>query len=425
VGKQILNRKTAPLIHPIQQLALPEPERIHLDNGMPVFILRFPGQQLLRVEVVFKAGRPQEIQRVTARATARLMREGAANRSGAEIAEGFDFYGASFTSPSNLDQSGFSLFGLRKYAEETLPLFTDILRFPSFPQYELDTFIQTNIQELAVELEKVEVVAYREFTERLYGSDHPYGYNSTPADYHALQPKHLHSFWQQHFIPQNGMLFLTGEVDDAVISLLNTLLPPASRQVVMPPVLQDPAVATGMIRVKKRGSLQTAIKMGRIVVNRQHPDFYGLVVLNTILGGYFGSRLMSNIREKKGYTYNIYSSIESMAHSNYLYIATEVGTGKANAALKAIRHELEVLRTELIPESELEMVRSYLLGMMLTSLDGPMNTAEIIKSLIVDGQGIEGFEQQIEVIRVVTPQQLRELAKQYFNEADFLTVVVG
>jgi zinc protease len=392
---------------------------------MPVFILRFPGQQLLRVEVVFKAGRPQEIQRVTARATARLMREGAANRSGAEIAEGFDFYGASFASPSNLDQSGFSLYGLRKYAREALPLFTDILRHPSFPKFELETFIQTNIQELAVELEKVEVVAYREFTEQLYGSYHPYGYNSTPADYHALRPEHLHEFWQQHFIPQNGMMFLTGEVDDDVIALLNTLLPPVPQLEISPVTIPDPVAPTGTIRIKKPGSLQTAIKMGKIMVNRHHPDFHGLVVLNTVLGGYFGSRLMSNIREKKGYTYNIYSSIESMAHSNYLYIATEVGSGKANAALKAIRQELAILRTELIPDSELDMVRSYLLGMMLTSLDGPMNTAEIIKSLIVDGQGIEGFEQQIEVIRNVTPERLLELAKQYFNEADFLTVVVG
>jgi zinc protease len=426
VAKQTLNRKAAPLIHAIQQPVLPHPECIHLNNGMKVYVLRFPGQQLLRVEVVFNAGRTHETQRVTARATARLMREGVTNRTGAEIAETFDFYGASYSSPSNLDQSGFSLVGLRKYARETLPLFADILLRPVFSPYELDTFIQNNIRQLAVELERVEVIAYREFTEKLYGSHHPYGYNSTPEDYQALRPELLKEFWHRHFIPDNGSMFLAGDVDDEIIDLLNELLPPSKNlKTPVTVTVPSPIAPTGTFKITKKGALQTAIKMGRIVVNRRHPDFSGLAVLNTVLGGYFGSRLMSNIREKKGYTYNIYSSIESMAHSNYLCISTEVSTGKANAVLKAIKYEIKQLQEELIPDEELDMVRNYLLGLMLTSLDGPMNTAEMVKNLILEGQGIEGFEQQVATIRSVTATQLRQLAQTYLNPDEMLTLIVG
>ena len=108
----MLNRRSAPPVHQVNNLLLPRPEVHQLDNGIPLYVLDFPGQEVLKIEVVFYAGRPQEEKRLAARATARLLREGTAQRKGAEIAEHFDFYGASISVPTNLDTANFILFSL-------------------------------------------------------------------------------------------------------------------------------------------------------------------------------------------------------------------------------------------------------------------------------------------------------------------------
>jgi zinc protease len=425
-----LNRREAPVTHDVRDLALPHTTPLTLDNGLVVQVLDFPGQEVLKLEVIFRAGRPDETKRVTARATAALLREGTLRRSGAEVAEHFDFYGASMTNPGSLDYSSFALFGLRKYAADIIPAFAEVLQQPAFLAHELEVFQQTNVQELLVELEKVEVRAYRLLTERLFGEAHPYGYNSMPADYLALTREDLVGFYEQHFRPENCLFFASGRVDAALIDLLNqhfgqvpldTTYAPV-RAVMPPPPSPTP---TGTLAVAQPDSLQSAIKIGRRMFGRQHPDFQGLVVLNTLLGGYFGSRLMANIREKKGFTYNIYSSFDALQHDGYWYIGTEVNRDKKAATLRAIWAEMKKLREQLVADDELEMVRNYLLGLLLTSLDGPINTADVVRMIAVENIGHEGFAHQIEVIRTITPERLRELARQYLVPDDFLVVTVG
>jgi zinc protease len=429
-SKVKLDRKIAPIIQQIPDLRLPQTVPYRLDNGLVVHVLDFPEQEVLKIDIVYRAGRYEETKRVTSRATAALLREGSMQRSGAEVAEFFDFYGAGFTSPFSLDMTTFSLFGLRKYAAQTIPMFAEVLRAPAYPEHELETFKQTNIQELFVELEKIEVKAYRHLTEQLFGVDHPYGYNSMPIDYQALTRDDLVEFWQQYHRLENCQMFAAGRVDEGVLVLLNEQF----GQVPLDQTFQRtekkwPAVPmpqpTGLQALTHKGSLQSAIKIGRHLFGRQHPDYYGLVVLNTVLGGYFGSRLMAHIRERKGYTYNIYSTIDSLLQDGYWYISTEVNRAKKKATLQAIDLEMSRLREELIPPDELDMVRNYLLGLLLTSLDGPLNTADVVRMIQVEQIGHEGFAQQIHTIQNITPEQLQDLARRYLRMEDFLVVTVG
>ena len=428
----MLNRRSAPPVHQVSNLLLPYPQVVRLDNGIPLYILHFPEQEVLKVEAVFRAGRPQEEKRLAARATARLLREGTAQRSGAEIAEHFDFYGASVSVPTNLDTANFVLYSLRKYTAEVIPVYAELLSKPNFPEEELETFRRTSIQELTVELEKVETLAYRKVTELIFGENHPYGYNSVESDYTGIQRADLVYFFNKWYTANNCQLFASGHVDEAVIRCLNEhfgAFPTVEH--VTPPILQvsaiqEPAPASAKVwHIPRPGSLQTAIKIGRRAFGRNHPDFNGLFVLNTLLGGYFGSRLMTQIREKKGYTYNIYSTLDAYLSDGCLYIATEVDTGNAAATVKAIFAEMKKLREKPVSTEEISMVRNYLLGMMLNGLDGPLNTADIVRGLIVEDLPWESFSALVETIRTITPEQLQQLARQYLQADDFWTVSVG
>lgn len=422
----MLNRKSPPPIRTVSNLTLPRPAERRLANGVPVFVLDWPGQEIVKLEVVFRAGRPEEHKRLAARATARLMREGTRTRSAAEIAEHIDFFGGSISIPTNLDTANFTLFALRKYFADLLPVFADVLHEPSFPEKEIETFRRTSIQDLQVELEKPEVLAYRKITELIFGETHPYGYNSVAADYEALTRDDLVRHFERWFVPGNCMIFASGRVDAEVLDLLDKQFGQDTRRGDTPNFTWQPtAEKPRKIALAHPGSMQKAIKIGRRLFDKKHPDYAGMFVLNTILGGYFGSRLMMNIREKKGYTYNIYSTADAMWHDGCLYIATEVNPDAAPDALRQIRRELKKLRDTPVPEAELSMVRNYLLGTLLNGLDGPINASDLVKSMVVEDLPLTTFDHLVETIRNISAEELRLLAERYLQPKDFWEVVVG
>ncbi len=424
----MLNRKLAPPTYEVKTLNLPQPNILQLDNGIPVYVLDFPGQEIVKIELVFRAGRPEEHKRLAARATAQLLREGSAGRNSAEIAEHFDFYGGSIGIPVNLDTSNFILFSLRKYAAQLIPTFAEIITKPEFPEKELETFRSTSIQELTVELEKAEVLAYRHVTELIFGKDHPYGYNSVATDYQNLDRTDLIRHYERWYRPDNVLIIASGRIDDEVFGLLNQHLGQFTRPGTVTHeahVYEPIAGKPKRINIAQPESMQTAIKIGRKGFQRNHPDFGGLFVLNTILGGYFGSRLMMNIREKKGFTYNIYSTLDSMHLDGCLYIATEVNKVNAASTLRAIYAEMKKLRDKPVSEEELSMVRNYLLGMLLNGLDGPINISEVVRGMIVDDLPWDSYDRLAETIRTITAEQVQELAQRYLQKEDFWTVVAG
>lgn len=399
-----------------------------LPNGQTVHLLHFPGCEVFRVEVIYFAGRVQERLPIAVRATARLMRDGTIHHTGAEVAERIDFYGGSLSTPVNLDIVGFVLHGLKKYAAQLLPILDEVLHAPTFPEAELATFVDNNIQQLRIDLEKGDVVAYRHLTALIFGEQHPYGYNSTEADYRRLTRDDLVEHYARLFRLDNCLILVTGDIDDTMRTLLQQTFGqvpiPTSNGHAVTKWPNNPTTKPKTVALHLEGSLQTSIKMGRRLFNRHHPDFNGIFVLNTVLGGYFGSRLMANIREKKGFTYNIYSTADIMLRDGYWYIGTEVNADKAEATLRAIRREMKKLRDEPIPDSELTMVRNYLLGMLLNGLDGPLNIADMVKACLIDGMPLSAFSGLADTIRTITADELQRLAQRYLDPKDFWTVVV-
>ena len=420
------NRTRAPKIHEIRELTLPRPRIYQLDNGIPVYEICMGTQDVLKVEVVFQAGRPYETMPLASRATAALLREGTASRTAANIAETIDFYGGTLTSQGSLDHITVTLYCLTKHFDALIPLLTDILTEPSFPEEELLAFIDRNKQRLQVDLTRNDVVAYRLITECIYGPQHPYGYNSTPEMYEALTRGGLQDHFKTHLTAANCQIFISGKTDAAIIDRLNAeigrALPKGTPSL---PRLEGNGAPSGKLHQPHSDTVQTAIRLGRKLFSRQHPDFNGLYVLNTIFGGYFGSRLMTNIREEKGYTYNIYSSLDNMQFDGYFYVGTEVGNEFAWPALREVYREMEILRQEPVGGEELHMVRNYLMGNFLTMLDGPFNQAEVVRNCITEDLPLESFEEMVQTILQIDARKLQALANQYFDPADMWEVIVG
>ncbi len=165
--------------------------------------------------------------------------------------------------------------------------------------------------------------------------------------------------------------------------------------------------------------------MGRFLFPKSHPDYIDFQVLNTILGDYFGSRLMSNIREDKGYTYGIGSGVMDMNKTGYFVIVTEVGKEVLDKTLHEIKFELERLQNEPVPEDELDLVKNYMLGQLLKSADGPYAMLDMYNGVDMYDLNLDFYDRAIRQIKEITPARIRELAQQYLNFEDFLIITAG
>lgn len=420
------DRTKAPKIRDIDSLQLPAVQHYELDNGTPVYAVDLGTQDVVKLELVFEAGRPYEQKRLAARATARQIREGSMQYSAADVAEALDFYGCTLSIPFQLDHATFSLYTLSKHFAPGLRLITDLLQRPTFPEREFEAFKQRNQRRLSIDLSKNDVVAYRQVTEQIFGESHPYGYNSQTSTYAALQREDLIEHHERLYNGQNCTIFLSGRVTKTVMEQVNEAFsqalpdgPPARAQVrTSPPKRKE-------LHLERPGTVQSALRIGRPLFNRQHPDYQGMYVLNTILGGYFGSRLMANIREDKGYTYNIYSTVDAMQYGGQFMVGAEVGHDAVGDSLTQTYLEMERLQQEPVGEAELQMVRNYLLGNFLTLLDGPFNVADVVRTQVLEGLPMNYLEQLAETVRHISPEALQQLAQQYFNKTEMVEVIVG
>jgi predicted Zn-dependent peptidase len=384
-------------------------------------------QPVLKLSIAFpKAGRPDEHKRAVARAALRLIREGTPKYSSAQIAEILDFYAGSLSFPHSLDSSGLSLHCLTKHFEPLLALIAEMLLKPTYPDNELKTFAENNIQKLNVDLHENDTLAYRKISQLIFTETHPYGYNTQPTDYSALTREDLLKFHSEHLTTDNCLIFIAGDTNDNVLKLVNQYLGQHKTQksVWIPPL----SISDNMpekAHVSNANTLQTSVYVGRKLFTRAHEDYAGIYVLNTVLGGYFGSRLMSNIREEKGYTYGIYSSVDIMHHDGWMFISADVGRDVVQATLTEIYREMDILRQEMMSETELQLVKNYLLGNLLHVIDGPIAVSDTIERLMIQDLPLHKFEELIKNILTISVSDIQKLAQKYLNPADWWQVTAG
>jgi zinc protease len=420
-----IDRTIAPPFGKLGHFPLAPTSTSYLSNGIPVHVIESGRQEVMMVQLVFPCGKAAGHRNLVAAATAALMEEGTENRTGAEIAAIIDHYGAQLGGETDTDETALTLYTLTKHLAPTLDILADVALRPSFPQDELVIYKRNQQQSAMVNEQKVGHLARRAFLGAIFGKENPMGRGAYPDDFSTLNGSDIALHHTSRIKGNVAHIIVAGRPDEWTIDLLEKHFGTMERRhdVFRADITGLPSPTR--ISVEKEGAVQDAIRVGRVLFNREHPDFVGMQFLATVLGGYFGSRLMANIREDKGYTYGIGANLIGFRETGYLTINTEVGSDVRDAALTEIFKEMAVLRENAIPQQELDTVSSYLLGMILKSMDGPFALASKWRGYLKHGLDTSAHDDTLAQITAMTPQRLLDLAKLYLREEDMTVVTAG
>lgn len=423
----MVNRTIPPKVNPIEQVDIIKAQKHVLSNGIPVYYINAGSQDVVKIDFIFEAGTWFQPRNLVASISNSMLEEGSVNYTAAEIAERFDFYGAYLQLMVDQSYGYVNIISLGKHLAAILDITENIIKHPVFPDYELEVMIDKNKQKFLLENEKVKTLCQKKFTQVLFGTAHPYAIKNKLKDFDVIDREVLIEFYKNYYHSGNCRIILAGKVDDKVLQMLEDRFGGNDWLGEMHKKLEftiNPSPHKYHF-VEKANGMQSAIRVGKPWVDKSHPDFHGLSVLVTILGGYFGSRLMANIREEKGYTYGIGSFVLPLKYTSYLIISTEVGNEYVEPTLKEITNELLTLQNELVSVDELETVKSYLMGEFLRDFDGLFALSGSFKAINDFGLDYAFYENYLNTLRTISAEEIMRLAQQYLDPDDFYTVVAG
>ena len=330
-----------PSIRIPERVDVPTARFATLGNGVRLYLLENHDQQVVRLSFVFGAGSSRQTTLFSATSAANLLSEGSDRFTARQIAEQLDFYGSYFDIAVDRDVVVVSFCALSKFVMPTLQTAEEILLRPSFPQQEFDSYRIKRRQRLEIERRKVDVRVREAFAAAMFGADHPYGISAPEAAYDTLTREAVVDFYRRHYTADNCFVVCSGDLSDEALAAIENIcvqLPQSGdrRALVFPAMVQTPRV-----RLEHAGAVQSAVRVGRMLFTRNHPDYVGMQVVATVLGGYFGSRLMRNLREERGYTYGVFAGMVNLDRAGYLAIATQVAEAAREDTLHQIYTEIE------------------------------------------------------------------------------------
>ncbi|MBA2612455.1 MAG: insulinase family protein [Bacteroidetes bacterium] len=425
----MLNRSEAPAFKTIDKIDIIKAAKQKLNNGIDFFSINAGSQEITKIEFVFKAGMYYQPASLIASNSNTLIESGTKSFTANQISDGVDFFGSFLELEVGQDFATVTLYSLNKYLDKSLKFVEEILKCPTFPDDEFKIHVTNKKQKHLINSQKVDIIARREFSELIFGKTHPYGLQVKDSDFDRVSVEEIKTFFNEHYNSANCTIIASGHLPNNISNVLNGFFGNAawgtnkenvSKKIIAP----DPSKQQKHF-IERPDAIQSSIKVGRLLFNKTDPDYFKFQVLNTILGGYFGSRLMANIREDKGYTYGIGSGLASFVNGGYFAISTEVGADVTKQTLEEIYKELALLRKDLVSDNELETVRNYILGHFLRSVDGPFSLADKFKGIWEFGLDYSYFDNYFAAVKTVTPKELRDLANKYLKEEDLIECVVG
>lgn len=423
-----MNRTIQPIIQELTNFNIQQPVRTTLPNGVPLTVIDAGDQEVVRIDILFSGGRWHQAQKLQALFTNRMLREGTRKYSAAAIAEKLDYYGSWLELSSSAEHAYITMYSLNKYVSETLDIVESMIKEPIFPEKELHTVLEMNIQQYLVNISKVDFLAQRAMSQALYGEQHPCGSIADEADYRAISGDVLRTFYTEHYHSLNCSVFLSGRVTENVLQKVTDVFGTSfgnNQQKTLAKNYTFSSVSDKRIFVEREDALQSAVRLGNTTIVRQHPDYLKMRVLITLFGGYFGSRLMSNIREDKGYTYGISAGVLSYPESGSLIISTEADNEYVEPLINEIYHEIDKLHHDLVPKEELSMVRNYMLGEMCRNYESAFSLSDAWIFIYTNGLDDAYFARSLQALNEITPEEIRLLSQQYLCKETLKEVIAG
>lgn len=421
-----LDRTQQPPITSFGALHMPQPCIVQLPNGIELYIIDKGDQEVCRFDILFQGGRYAATVPAIADIAGPMIRKGIAGMDSDAIAEHFDFYGGWIQTGTTQHYSVLSLFSLNRNLHKILPVVTEMITRPTLPQKAFDVLQQQRIQQLNINRQKVSFLAAEKLNQLIYGSSHPYARVISAEDLQQITPDDIRAYHQRYYLNTSIRIILSGRITDEVMSLVNEhmgSLPNNTALLITPPPIAPEDTHTAII--DKPDSLQSGIRIGKPTIGCKHPDYPLLTMLNLVLGGYFGSRLMTNIREEKGYTYGISSHIVSMRQGAYFTIVTEAGTEYTRPLIDEVRNEIAQLCCSPIPDDELETARNYLQGRRARALDSPFSMSDYFVSSLIADTPFNHFNNEDQIIRNATAQDLLRVAQAHLSPDNLYYAIAG
>lgn len=423
-----LNRQLAPDIKAVGEINYNKPDESVLINGIPLRLIKGGSQDILRIEFLFHSGSYNQQKPLQAYITTNLLKSGTKTRSASDISKLWDFYGASLQIEAQKDIISVGFFCLTKHFEPLLDLLFEVITESVFPESELELLLNNRKNKHIINSKKVSHLARVHFNEMIFGKEHPYGRILTLNDFDDLSREDVLKYFEQNFTSDNCTCFISGKIPDDITSIMNAKIRKfawKSGQGKFIPLQTNPENKPQSINLHMKNALQSSVRIGKRMLNRTHTDYSLVSVTNSLLGGFFGSRLMKNIRQDKGYTYGINSSVVSLLQDAYFFIGTQVGNQVKEKAIEQIFHEVKNLRELPASNEDLTILRNYLSAGFLRSFDGPFMQMERFKELYLFGIDSSYFDAHIELLASITAEQIMETAGKYFHEDDMYVIVAG
>ncbi len=415
-----------PPVFPVQKVNIPEATFYRLNNGIPVYTINSGDEDVMRLEIIVRAGHIREDIPLLSSTTLLMLSEGTLRYSAEELNRLLDFYGAFMNISPEKDLSAITFFFLNKHMAKVIELAGEIIFHPAFREDEFDSLMNKRLNWFMVNREKVANMALDKFFESIFGNN-PYGWQIKPEHFRMITTEMIESFHKKNYIPSEIALIVSGKIKPETRGLLNQHLGNivSGENTGSSPRIELSGSGVRESTIKKPGAVQTAVRIGSRAINKRHPDYPGLKIVNTILGGYFGSRLMKNIREDKGFTYGIQSSLTSLDLSGYKLISAEVNPDNRNETIDEILKEIRMLQEVSIGKEELEAVRNYMSGEIVRMFDGPFATAESFRSVWEFGLDNTYYHSLSEKIINADPDEIKELTRTYYKIDELYRVTVG
>ena len=421
----MLDRSKAPGAFPIEKIKFPSANKDILRNGIIVNSVNLGEQPVFKFELSTKAGGIHSDKAGLAGLTAQLMKRGTSKHNALHIHQSFDFHGAFWDIQATLDQATFTVYGLVKHFGALMPYVAEMIQMCIFPKQEFQKELEIEIQKNKLNWEKTAYCASQIMRNKLFGSD-PYGRIATPTSLALIKESDLKHFYNKTWATQMPSIFLSGKISDEEIKILDATLGELTfskrEQLILPDsIFMEPNTT----KETREDALQSSIRLGIKSINRKNKDFFKFSVLNALLGGFFGSRLQKNIREEKGFTYGISSSLIPMYRSGYWAVGTDVKNENVAETISEVKKEIQILRDELVSEEELSLVKNYLMGSFTGELTQAFDIAEKVKIIELEGLDDDYYDQFQDQIFSCTPNEIRDLANKYLDPSKLTEVVVG
>ncbi|HRI32190.1 MAG TPA: pitrilysin family protein [Saprospiraceae bacterium] len=411
---------------PDWDIRFPEFQHLAISNGSSVYTMTSNKPKLCYFEFVFENGRVTEHKKLASRVTVNQIQEGTLHHTSKEIADFFDFYGCSYSIHADLDFTVIAVSCLQRHVEKVIHFVIELLTEPIFPEENLQKAKVFYISQLQHQLSEPDFVSYREFTAQVYGPDSIYGYNSEKETFEALIRNDLIQYHRDHFTAERLKVFYCGDPIEHGLNFWEETLRtiPKQTQWIRPPFI-IPEYQKAKAHFPMSSCMQISLKYGKKLFPKTHPDYFGMYMVNTILGDYFGSRLMKNIREEHGFTYDIHSTIDAQLHDGCFYISAELNAEFLDETIAQINKEIKKLKEEAIPDFELNMVKNYLNGHVLRLVDGSFPAMQFLKILITEFNTVEAFQSLVHKIKTIDQQEIMELSEKYLCEDDMTVITAG